>query len=86
MRSKDLKEAEVVLDNVGARFFLLYSKGYIWGSGCACPIVCALHTKIMHHNTCKIMLVLPDLMVQRQSLKNTTKIGAKGYKGTKGNI
>jgi hypothetical protein len=52
MRSKDLKESQVVLDNVGARFFLLCSKGYIWGSGCACPDVCALHTKIMHHNMC----------------------------------
>jgi hypothetical protein len=86
VRSKDLKEAQVVLDNVGARFFLLCTKGYIWGSDCAYPDVCALITRIMHHNMCKMMLVLPDLMVQRQSLKNTTETGAKGYKGTKGNI
>jgi hypothetical protein len=68
VRSKDEKEVEVVLDNVGARSFLLCSKDYIWGSGCVRLVVAALHTRIMHHNMCKIMLVLPDLMAQRQFL------------------
>jgi hypothetical protein len=55
----------VVVDKVGAKFDLLYNIDYISGLDSAYLIVDVLHTRRKHHNVCRNMLVLQDLVPRR---------------------